>query len=187
MNSRSIEMPPGLFDQAINNAHRMKKLGEEHEGSTEDIPAVKMICEWWNNTCLDLRLRRAGSFSIYVKEEGDIEWYNLSNHTLFDNETMLNCSHQCAVPYNCSNIIVEFFACKADFLIVGNDCTTIMVDGTTEKTVKVEDADEAWESYLNLLELEDVLAQDDELEFEKAINAFKKGEKVTFELIIPGL
>jgi hypothetical protein len=186
--SLPIEMPIGLFHQAINTAYKMSELLVKYEGSLEDIPALKMICDWWNIACPDSELRRAGSFGIYVKdEEENNEWYNLSSGASFDEETLKNWFHRCAVPYGSSNVILEFFAYKADFLITGNECTSIMVDGDTEKTVDIECADEAWESYLGLLQFEDVLAQDDERKFDEAINALKKGEEVIFELVIPGL
>lgn len=183
-----IEMPVELFNQAINAAHKMYDSHIEYEGSLEDIPAVKMICDWWNTTCPNLKLRRAGSFNIYVRDEEDhSKWESLQNGTIFDEDVWRQWSHRCAMPHNTANIIVEFFAFRSEFIVVGDQCTSIMVDGTTEKTMPLECADEAWESYSGLIQLEDVLAQDDKRKFDEAINALKKGEEVVFELVIPGL
>jgi hypothetical protein len=67
-----LEMPAGLFDRAVAAAHAM----DEREGEFEDMPSVKIICDWWNANCPDKKLRRAGSFSIYLRDAEDPSKWN---------------------------------------------------------------------------------------------------------------
>jgi hypothetical protein len=175
-----LEMPAGLFDRAVAAAHAM----DEREGELEDMPSVKIICDWWNANCPDKKLRRAGSFSIYLRDAEDpSKWENMQNGTVFDEDVWQYWAHRCAIPHNTTNVIVEFFAFRSDFIVIDDQCTSIMVDGATEKTMPIEYADEAWAAHIDLIAFEDTAERD----FQVALDALKNGKEVTFILDIPGL
>jgi hypothetical protein len=157
--TKMLEIPAYLFELIVLTAHRMLNSGSDGDPewgeSPEDIPAVKWLCDWWNKECPDLEMRRAGSFNIYVAEEND-KWHELARHRIRDGEDLMRCSHLCAVPYDSINVIVEFLAYQADFLIVGEECTTILVDGNEGETIEADLSDTAWGSYLGLLAFKDI-------------------------------
>jgi hypothetical protein len=157
--AKMLEMPGHLFELVVFVAHRMFNSGADQDSewgeSPENIPAVKWLCDWWNDECPDPKMRCAGSFNIYVSEEND-KWHELASHNIRDGKDLRRCGHRCAVPYDSVNVIVEFLTYQADFLMAGEECTTILVDGNVCETVESELACAAWGSYFGLLSFRDI-------------------------------
>jgi hypothetical protein len=46
--TKILEMPAYLFDLVVSTAHQMFNLDTKWEEPSEDVPAVKWLCDWWN-------------------------------------------------------------------------------------------------------------------------------------------
>lgn len=142
-----IEMPQDLLIQAIHDAtgttDNQESIWLKNNGY-EQSPAVRRLCQWWNENAPNPEYRRAANIVLWVRVEDDGEywagWHECPNHTIGTLTSQMSARVG-------QHVIVEFLQGRDANTPIGNyGCMIWGVDGCEYIDVgtTVDEVDEAF-------------------------------------------